>query len=97
MREIGIASCPKAALVEARTTAIAHLRLNSILGPRQITQSPNYETVFAAVPTVNQNQPLIMHSFVKLLKEVVVFFLVRLTCETQGRDALNANFLRVGL
>ena len=40
VREIGIASCPKAALAKARTTAIAHPRLNSILGPRQITQSP---------------------------------------------------------
>src|SRR5438067_3478541 len=31
-------SCPKAALVKARTTT--HPRLNSILGPRQITPSP---------------------------------------------------------
>jgi hypothetical protein len=40
VRDIGIASCPIAALVKAKTNAIAHPRLNSILDPRQITQSP---------------------------------------------------------
>src|SRR5205814_9062458 len=56
VREIGIVSCATAALVKARTNAIAHLRLNSILGPRQITQSPNCQTVFIALLSVQENQ-----------------------------------------
>ncbi len=37
---------------------------------------------------------LFMHRIIKLLKEGIVFFLVRLTGVTQGIDVLNANFLR---
>jgi hypothetical protein len=58
VRETGFVSCAKAAPAKARTAAIAHPRLNSILNPKQITEVSNYETVFAAVPTVKQNQPL---------------------------------------
>ena len=57
MREIGIASCPNAGLIKARTNAIAHPRLNSILDPREITQSPitkRYSRLFRPQNRINR-------------------------------------------
>jgi hypothetical protein len=52
----------------------------------------NYQTVFAAVPTVNQNQPLIMHSFIKVLEELLVFFLA----ESEGQGVSDCNLTEGG-
>ena len=83
MREIGIVSCPQGCAGQSESKRNRTPAAELDFGSEANHAVSNYQTVFAAIPTVNQNQPLIMHSFVKLLKEVVVFFLARIRGKPQ--------------